>query len=331
MKQSITIIGGIKMALEISLELKTRYMFALESVAREVAGKVSSYKGPIHDIGHIRGHEESNIDRLAYEWMLGALEEHLGRFPEDQRFKGKYLFELHELQDVESGVPHEETKRRVLRIDEIDGTTNIKRAKSSTFDYCPSATISIALCEDETMGSTIIGTVYDMLHDDVFSGMRVDGGYVAFHNRRLLDRGDFEEKRGDTSTRIMVVGYSNRERIRKGELEQAILDADSTKKDFRVYDGSRSTTIDIINILRNQFDAYIDPRAHWPESGAMLYPYDIAGVIPIAYGCGLEISDIYGNPIEKYSGSQPLTIIVARKGLKDRFVNILRPLVGSTG
>ncbi|MEM7819210.1 MAG: hypothetical protein QXD48_00065 [Candidatus Aenigmatarchaeota archaeon] len=60
----------------------------------------------------------------------------------------------------------------------------------------------------------------------------------------------------------------------------------------------------------------------------MLYPYDIAGVIPVAYGCGLEISDIHGKPIETYSGrNEPMTIIVARKGLKDRFVEILRPIV----
>ena len=60
----------------------------------------------------------------------------------------------------------------------------------------------------------------------------------------------------------------------------------------------------------------------------MLYPYDIASVIPIALGCGLEISDIYGNQLEKYTGrNEPLTIIVARKGLRDKFVEILRPVV----
>ena len=312
------------------LRLRMEYMFALEDVVRDVAEKILEYKGPVHDIGHIRGHEESSIDRLAYECTMGSLEEHFSRFSEKNRFKGKYLFELHELQDIESEKPQEslENKRRVLRIDEIDGTTNTKRSKASVLSYSPVGTVAIALCEDEGMGSITIGAVYDMHNRNIFSGVRVDDGYMAFCDRTLLNPKDFEEKRGDTSTRIMVVGYSNRERIKKGEIEQAILSADKTKKDFRVYDGSRATTIDILNILRNQFDAYIDPRALWPDSGAMLYPYDIASVIPIALGCGLEISDIYGNQLEKYTGrNEPLTIIVARKGLRDKFVEILRPVV----
>ncbi len=60
----------------------------------------------------------------------------------------------------------------------------------------------------------------------------------------------------------------------------------------------------------------------------MLYSYDIAGVIPIAYGCGLEISDIHGNPVENHSGkNESLIIVVARKGLRDRFVEILESVI----
>jgi fructose-1,6-bisphosphatase/inositol monophosphatase family enzyme len=313
-----------------SLNLKRDYMFALEETVRDVGERILEYRGPVRDIKHIRGHEESSIDELAYEWTMGSLEKHLGCFPEKHRFKGKYLFELHELQDIEPQQREaEENKRRVLRIDEIDGTTNTKRKIASVFNYCPTAAVSIALCEDESMGSIILGVVYDMRNRNIFSGMRVDDGYTAFCDRTLLDPKDFEEKRGDESARIMVVGYSNRERMKKGAIEQAILDADKTKKYFRIYDGSRSTTIDVLNIIRNQFDAYIDPRALWPGSGAFLYPYDIAGVIPTAYGCGLEISDIHGNPIDEYAGkSEPLTVIVARKGMKDRFVEILKPIIG---
>jgi fructose-1,6-bisphosphatase/inositol monophosphatase family enzyme len=311
------------------LDLKRRYMLALESVSREVAQKILEYKGSVADTKHIRGHEESSIDVLAYEWMLGSLEEHFCKFEEEERFKGKYLFELHELEDVNLGTEQGNTnKGRILRIDEIDGTTNTKRSKASNLLYGPNACVSIALCEDESMGSITIGVVYDMHHKNVFSGMRVDDNYMAFCDRMLLDPKDFEEKKGDTSTRIMVVGYSNRERVKKGTLEEAILNADKTKKDFRIYDGSRSTTNDVLSILRNQYDAYIDPRALWQGSGAMLYPYDIAGIIPIAYGCGLEISDIRGAPIEAYRGkNEPLTVIVSRKGLKDMFVEILRPFV----
>ena len=311
-----------------SINLLRQYMFALEDVVREVAEKVRAYKGPVQDIKHIRGHEESSIDTLAYEWVMGSLQKHFARFEGEDKFIGKYLCELHELEDVHSDELEEcgESKRQVLRVDEIDGTTNVKRYKSSNLCYAPVATVSIALCEDESMGSIKIGSVCDLQNMNVFSGMLVNGEYMAFCDRVLLNPNDFEEKHGDTSTRIMVVGYSNRERIKKGFLEQPILEADKTKKDYRIYDGSRSSSYDILNILRNQFDAYIDPRALWQDSGAMLYPYDIAGVIPIAYGCGLEISDIHGNDVSVHSGkNKPLTIIIARKGLKDRFVKILEP------
>ncbi len=312
-----------------SLDLKRKYMFALEAVVREVGERILEYKGPVQDTRHIRGHEESTLDILAYEWMQGALETHLGRFPEEERFVGEYLFELHELKDVASKKSGRRA-RGVFRIDEIDGTTNAKRRIASVLNYAPISAVSIALSKNAGMGSILLGTVYDMHNRATFSGMKVDEGFMSFCDGKTLDPMDFVDKRGDSCTRIMVVGYSNTERIKKGEIEQALVDADKNRKQFRIYDGCRSSAIDTLNILRNQFDAYIDARALWPGSGAMLRPYDIAGVIPIARGCGLEISDIFGNSIDKYRGrNNPLTIIIARKGLKDKFVEILKPVIAA--
>lgn len=307
-----------------SLRLKQDYMFALEEVVADVAGRILSYNGTIVDTKLVRGHEESSIDRLAYEWMLGSLEEKFSRFHKNDRFRGKYLFELHELQDIDNGHSEEENGgKRVLRIDEIDGTTNTKRCKTSVLGYSPLATVSVALCDNEAMDSILLGVVYDMHNGNVFSGVQVDGGYLAFCDRVLLDPKDFVDKKGDSNFRVMVVGYSNRERRRKGDIEQAIVDADPG---IKVYDGSRATTVDILSILRNQYDAYVDPRGLWPpESGAMLHPYDVAGVIPIALGCGLEISDIHGRQIETQGKDDAvLTLIVARKGLRDRLVEALK-------
>ncbi|MBU0535881.1 MAG: hypothetical protein KKE20_02875, partial [Nanoarchaeota archaeon] len=312
--------------MENRIEMDMERMFALERVVREVGSRILSYKGPIQDTKHVRGHEESNIDVLAYEWMIGSLEKNLDK----DLFMGKFLFELRELEDVIGG-EHDSDRpvsRKVLRIDEIDGTTNAKRTLASTFDYAPNSTVSVALCDNESLGSTSIGVVYDMHNNSVFSGLRVDGGYLSFCDRRLLDPKDFRTKRGDTSTRIMVVGYSNKERAKKAEIEKAILDADATGKDFRIYDGSRSTTVDVLNIIRNQFDAYVDPRALWPKSGAQLQPYDISGIIPIAYGCGLELCDIHGKPIgHQEDANGPVTLIVARRGLGNILVNAISEYV----
>ena len=298
---------------------KQQYMFALEQVVREVGIQVLAFNGRVHDTQHIRGHEESSIDSLAYQLAIGAFQRH---FAESGTDKFKYLFELRELQDES---PSSDGKYLVLRIDEIDGTTNTKRALGSPIRHKPSAAVTIALCEDESMGSIVVGALYDMLHDVTFSGIHVEGHYFAFADRRLLNPSDFEQKQGDSSTRIMVVGYSNKERTKKAEIEAAILAADRTGKDYRIYDGCRSSTIDVLNILRNQFDAYVDARALWPKSGAMLYPYDIAGVIPVALGCGLVVTDAYGRPIDTYSAKNvPLSVIIARKELHPRLVEAIR-------
>jgi len=311
----------------VSLDLRRRYLFALEDVVREVGEKVLGYSGIVEDTQHVRGHEESSVDRVAYSYMHESLENHLGKIPKEDRFKGSYYFELHELQDI----PGDEIEGRVgtvLRIDEIDGTTNVKRGKASVFQYAPAAAVSLALCEDETLGSSVIGAVYDMQNRNVFSGIKVDEDFMAFCDRKLLNPRDFESKQGDTCTRIIVTGYSNTERIKKGELEQALVNADPSKKDFRIYDGSRSTAMDILSIIRNQFDAYIDARGAWEGSGAMLYSYDVAGVIPVARGCGLEVGDIRGNSIDYCAGkSQPLTIIIARRGMSAKFAEILKPVL----
>lgn len=306
----------------LDFDLKREYMFVLDDVTRDVGRKILDYNGHIEDTRHVRGHEESNIDILAYEWIQGALEKNFGRLPESKRFRGKYFFELHELQDFgdDSGL--------IIRADEIDGTTNTKRCKASEFSYTPNATVSIAICNGPGLDCVEVGSVYDMKNGCVFSGMKVDSNYVAFCDRRILDPMDFTEKKGDSSTRIMVVGYSNKERKKKAEIEQAILESDKTGKDFRIYDGSRSTSFDIISIIKNQYDAYIDPRAMWPGSGAMLYTYDVAGVLPVAMGCGLEVSDIHGNHLGKYEKKDDaLTLIVARKGLSEKIGRAIAPFV----
>jgi fructose-1,6-bisphosphatase/inositol monophosphatase family enzyme len=302
-------------------------MFALEDIARTVGEKILGYKGHVYDTRHVHGHEESSIDIMAYEYMMGALEERMIKFPEEARFIGKYLFELHELQDIDVNKEKNRIIKGNLRIDEIDGTTNVKRCIASRFNYAPTAAVSLALCENQSLGSIVIGTIFDLQHRKVFSGMKVDDGYMAFYNREVLDPKDCAAMQGDTCTRIMIPGYSNNEQEKLGQFRQAIVNIDSKKKQYRIYDGCRSSAVDVLNIIRNQYDAYIDVRALLPDGGAMLFPYDIAGVIPIALGCGLEVSDVHGNPISSYEGkNDPLTLIVARKGLKDKFVEALRPL-----
>lgn len=294
-------------------------MFEMEIIAREVAGKIIDYKGKdVYDSklknGEYQG--ESVIDQLAYAWTLEALEKHM---PD---FRGQILTETRPLQDIK--IPGQ-NDWLYLRIDECDGTTNAKRFAASPLKYTPSSCVSLALCADKGINSILIGTVHDMHNGNTFSGVKMQDGYWSFMNRSILDPKDFADKKGDDKCRVMVIGYSNgkdKSRIKKAELEQKLWD-----NDIFPYEGSRASTIDILSVVYNQFDAYIDARALWKGSGAMLHPYDVAGVIPIAQGCGLEVSDMRGKPLE--GSKNDLDILVARESVKDKIIDLLGPVLDS--
>jgi fructose-1,6-bisphosphatase/inositol monophosphatase family enzyme len=305
--------------------LKQAYAFALGNAAHSVGELVMDYRGEVRDVQEKRGHEESTVDVLAYHHMLGALESEFSKIPHNLRFGGKYRFEIHDFVDLNSCDDKPAIAKGVLRIDEIDGTTNMKRALASPFDYRPAACVSIALSLDESLGSIVIGAVYDIMNEAEWTSIKVEDGCQTWYNGRVLDPRDFEHMQGDTVNRVMVVGYSNTKRTEKGLLEQALVDELGSK--CRTYDGSRSSTFDILSILRNQYDAYVDPRALWPDSGAVLHPYDVAGAILIAEGCGLEVSDLSGNPISEYNGNGDLHIIIARPGLREQLLDSIQPLI----
>ncbi len=292
-------------------------MFEMETVAREVSSKIIDYKGKnVYDTkvknGEYQG--ESVIDELAFAWTQEALLKYM------PGFRGEILTETRPMKDIK--VPGQ-NDWLYLRIDECDGTTNAKRFAASPLKYTPSSCVSLALCADKGINSILIGTVHDMHNGNTFSGVHNQDGYWSFMNRNILDPKDFADKKGDDKYRVMVIGYSNGNngaRIKKAELEQKLWD-----NDIFPYEGSRASTIDILNIVYNQFDAYIDARALWPGSGAMLHPYDVAGVIPIVQGCGLEVSDMRGKPLE--GDKNDLDVLVCRPVLKKRLVDLLGPVL----
>lgn len=292
--------------MKLSLAEKQDYMLAMNEAVKSVGYDVLNYKGAIEDTGTYKGQEESTIDVIAYSSMQRAIENALAK--RKLIFKGKFLFEHRELQDTRNGSGD-------FRIDEIDGTTNAKRALASKLIYRPNSAICIALCENESMGSILVGSVYDINQNSIFSGLRVEDDYMAFHDERLLNKSDFVEMKGDSKNRVIVAGYSNPYRMKKAQLEEALLE-----NGLIPYEGCRSSTLDIINIIRNQFDGYIDLRTLWGPEGARLQPYDVAAVIPVALGVGLSVSDNENNSLDKYTKELP--IVVARQKIKDKIIGV---------
>ena len=297
-------------------------MEKFEQIVQEVGQRIlKSQEIEITDTHVYKGHESSTIDITAKNLMQAAIEMHVPDFEGIIRFElrpySKTLIESHD------HVP------LVLIIDELDGTTNTKRYLSSAFQYHPLAAISIALALTSSLEDLVIGAVYTLDTGDTFSALRFDREqFLAFHNRQRILPQSITRTRGDSQSRIMVIGYSNSHRMEKGTLEDALW-----HQGFRTYEGCRASSMDVISILRNSFDAYIDLRSYWStkiqgeETEAMLQVYDVAGVLPIAQGCGLKVTDAQGKPWGKYSFDDSIPLVVARPDIHTRILNAIRPLV----
>jgi len=308
---------------EMSFSQKRNYLAALESIVRAVGSSVLNLRGTeIADTHYYKGHESSTIDVFARDRMREAIDCFL------PKFEGIVRFELQPY-----SIKHLEAQEHcpmALIIDEIDGTTNTKRCLAATLEYRPPALISIALSLTESLGDLIVGAVYTLDRGEVFSALKVaDEEYMTFCNRRVIFPEEVISTLGDSQRRIYVIGYSNSHRLQKGQLEQALYD-----QKFRVYEGCRASGMDIIGLLRNATDAYVDLRSYWStrdESGeekeAMLEVFDIAGVIPIAVGCGMMVTDAEGEPWTKYTLQDTIPLVISRPDIHSKILEAIRPLV----
>lgn len=301
------------------------YLTSLEAIVAEVGQQIlgiGDEGGEITDTHQYRGHESSTVDVWARDAMRKAIDRH---FP---GFEGTVRLELqpYSITLLES----QEHSPMVLIIDECEGTTNTKRCLAACLPYRPQALVSVALGLTENLSDLIIGAVFTLDRGEVFSSLRVtDLEFMSFFNRRLISPAEILRTRGDSQKRIYVIGYSNSHRREKGEVEQVLYD-----QKFRVYEGCRSSGMDIIYLLRNGIDAYIDLRHYWStkdregrEKEAMLEVYDIAGVLPIAMGCGLKVTDAEGEAWTKYQLQDTIPLVIARPGIHAEIIDTIRPLV----
>lgn len=308
--------------MSLSHDDKMKYHRAMTRIVQEVGELLRNYSGEITDMDVRRGHEFSTLDAFAGRQMLAAIDRHL---PD---FDGTVVRELN-TKEVHEHAPRQRRKRHVIISDELEGTTNYKRKKCSENPQGPvNSSVTMAFATDENLGAIEIGAVYSFFDCATYSAFAdsVDAKgvrYLSLRNGTLMDPRNFEDRRGDDAKRLIVVGYSNKERKKKAEIEAALVD-----EKFRIYDGCRSSTNDVLNMLAdNQFDAYIDPRALWPGSGAMLQAYDIAGAIPIAVGCGFVVSDIFGENIGKYGIDSTIPIVIARPAVYEAVLRAVEPVV----
>lgn len=319
---------GHEPALHLEIQKLESMRERLSNVVIQAGESILSYRGPIIDTGTHHGHEQSTIDNHARSVVNNLLDQ---AFPD---IEGIRRFEDRPINiKLLSSHAHDHTDNNahtsfVFIIDEVDGTTNTKRVLANLKEGetpRPDAATSIAICSDEKLGSLQVSAIYTFDSKDCFSAMRVGNGFIAFRNDRILRQTEYGEALGDSASRIIVAGYSNNNRLEKGKWEDQLY---NTAK-LRVYEGCRASTIDIIKIIRGEYDAYVDPRALWgKESGAKLQAYDISGAIGIALGAGFEVSDVYGNSWTQYDLNSEIPIVISRsKQLHAKILKVIEPLL----
>jgi fructose-1,6-bisphosphatase/inositol monophosphatase family enzyme len=299
-----------------ALEIMDQLALVVRSAGEEIVG----YKGSVVDIGVFHSHEMSTIDPFARSRVIHYLDFLLPNIEGARRFELlPYDMTLIQDEGEVKGI-----KRYYLIIDELDGTTNTKRVLASGFNYRPQAAVSIALSLSEGLGDLQIAALYDIHDQETYTAMKMGNYFLSYLGASQIRPKEIEKVKGDTAERILIVGYSNTRRIEKAQFEEVLV----KQGKFRVYDGCRASSIDVLNVIRGLYDAYVDPRAIWGrKSGAVLEPYDIAAAVPIALGCGLVVSDISGESWQNYKSHDPIPLIIARPSIHDKIIEIVKPLV----
>lgn len=297
----------------------------LASVVKKSGQAILAYRGPISDTGEHFGHELSTIDEYARSIVIKYLDELLPNIDGIRRFELRPV----DIKALDSDEHREQkgARRLVLIIDEIDGTANTKRELANLREGdipLPQASTSIGVCKGKNIGSVQVGAIYTFDTGEVFSALRTGSTFLTFKNDRLIRSSEHTEIYGDSVARIIIAGYSNSNRFEKAKWESAVY-----QTGIKPYEGSRSSSIDVINIIRGRFDAYVDARALWgADSGAKLQAYDISASIPIALGAGFTVSDCDGNSWGKYNLNDSIPLVVSRsKTLHRRILSAVEPLV----
>ena len=301
---------------------------ALENIVSDVGSGLMSY---LYQIRHSNRNIGELVDSYAYTKTREQLDVHL---PE---FSGVLVSEYKGAEPIQG----RGDVSGIAVLDEVDGTRACKRKVMNgliTENLGPSSSIVLGICKEDNLGSVFAGAVYFMRSGIVLSGALEGDSYRAYciepGKKSVIDPKHFDGKnRADDEYTIMVIDYSSNMQKEIGEIKSAIMKHSDEENTFKTYGGTHPTTVDIGEeiILTQKRDAYVDPRAMWgEEKGTMLYTHDIVGLLPVIWGAGLETSDIHGNPIEDFpvTGDRPLTLIVARNGLKDKIVEAIAPVIG---
>lgn len=298
---------------------RTQYMLQLSKVVQETGEHVLHIdREKIFDTVEVARHQFSTVDAEASSKLRAVLERELTAFP------GTVL--------EESEIPRAllEAGRLtypLLLCDAVEGSTNAKRGLAAYLRRPILAGTLAMIVESEELCMIAASAFYDFASQKVFASVRTETGcFLAFIDGQIVAQMHVVETKGDSHAYAIAPGYSHANVEARATVERALLSAG-----IESAGGSRSSAQDLVNLLCNQADAYVDLRALFPGStesrDEVLHTWDVGGLLPILDSVGFRITDATGQlSWQRLRIWDRLAIVVARPMLQSRILEALRAL-----
>lgn len=203
----------------------------------------------------------------------------------------------------------------LLICDAVEGSTNTKRGLAAHVRRPILGGTSVMLLENNLMASVIASAFFDFASQRVFSSVRGEpGSFFSFVDAAIIAREDVIEKRSDSQPYAVVAGYSHNNVTSRALIEDALLG-----RGIRSTGGTRSSAQDLLDIVCNQVDAYVDLRTIFPGTtdsrDEVLHIWDVGGIVPVLDGLGFTITDHVNRSWQDYKLGETFPLVVARPSI----------------
>lgn len=290
-------------------EERVTAMLRLAEVVRLTgAGVQNMPRAEIFDTVEVARHQFSTVDAAGANLFRATVEQVYGGF------RGTILEES-EIPRILLAPSPQQLTYPLLVCDAVEGSTNAKRGLAASIRLPIRAGTSALILEGENLSTIAASAFYDFASKQVFSSVRAErGSFLAFIDGHLLLPEMIHNTRGDSHAYAAVPGYSHGNIQMRAQLELALLE-----KGVQSTGGSRSSAQDLVDLLGNQNDAYVDLRALFPggenSRDEVLHTWDVGGLLPVLHAAGFIITDPYGLHWQQLEFGKPLALIVARPTL----------------
>jgi myo-inositol-1(or 4)-monophosphatase len=185
---------------------------------------------------------------------------------------------------------------RTWVVDPLDGTTNFAH------DVPPYA-VSIALCDD---GAPILGVVFDVAHDELYTAVRGEGATVNGRPMRVSTAEDLEAS-------LISTGFPFRDyRYMAGYLETF----ESVARATRGVRRHGAVSVDLAWLARGRFDGFFE---------AGLAPWDLAAGVLLVREAGGRVDGLPAGADPVWDGA----IVASNNRIHHDLSELTRPLVAS--